>query len=58
MKILRAVLYTLGITCLLMVAFYRLWFLRQPDRTIPNNPTVFVSPANGKVVSVKKWTAA
>lgn len=41
-----------------MVAFYRLWFLRQPDRTIPNNPTVFVSPANGKVVSVKKWTAA
>ena len=58
MKIIRAVLYTLAIVLVGVLLFYRLWFLRQPERSIPNDATVFVSPANGKVVSVKKWTAS
>jgi phosphatidylserine decarboxylase len=57
MKWLQRAFYTAGIFCLLLVAFYRLWFLRQPQRNIPNNPAVFVSPANGKVVSVKTWNS-
>ena len=37
------------------LGYYKFWFLRQPERNIPHNPSVFVSPANGKVVSVKRW---
>ena len=58
MKIIRVVLYTLAIAAVAFLCFYRFWFLRQPQRNIPNNASVFVSPANGKVVSVKKWTAS
>ncbi|MCW5907573.1 MAG: phosphatidylserine decarboxylase family protein [Chitinophagales bacterium] len=57
MKWLQRACYTAGIVCLLLIAFYRFWFLRQPQRSIPNNPTVFVAPANGKVVSVKTWNS-
>ncbi len=32
--------------------FYYAFFLRQPDRTIPNNKDIFVSPANGKIVNI------
>ena len=57
MKIIKWLCYSLAFFCLFCVAYYRVWFLRQPDRKIPNNPSVFVSPANGVVVSVKRWTA-
>jgi phosphatidylserine decarboxylase len=55
MKWLQRLFYTLAILCLLCVAFYRIWFLRQPERTIPTEANVLVSPANGVVVAVKKW---
>lgn len=55
MKIFRWLCYSLAFVILFCVAYYRFWFLRQPDRNIPNNPSVFVSPANGVVVSVKHW---
>lgn len=40
-----------------LVAYYRFWFLRLPTRSIPNDVTAFISPANGEVVSVLHWTA-
>lgn len=36
-------------------AFYRFWFLRLPHRNIPHDNRVFVSPANGTVVSILHW---
>lgn len=36
-------------------AFHQLYFLRLPDRNIPNDPTAFVSPADGLVYAVKEW---
>lgn len=40
--------------CLLMGigAFYRLYFLRSPERAVPNDDTLFVSPANGKIIAI------
>jgi phosphatidylserine decarboxylase len=40
-----------------LLAYYKYWFLRMPARNIPKNDTVYVSPANGKIVSVKKWNS-
>ncbi|MFN8278197.1 MAG: phosphatidylserine decarboxylase [Chitinophagales bacterium] len=40
------------------LAFYRLWFLRQPARHIPHQASVLVSPANGQIVSVTHWNSA
>lgn len=57
MKIVQGVFYFLAAVCIACVVYYRVWFLRQPDRNIPNNQSVYVSPANGVVVSVRKWTA-
>lgn len=37
--------------------FYKLYFLRTPSRKIPNNNQVFVSPANGRVLSVRKFNS-
>lgn len=34
--------------------FYFLYFLRQPERNIPENENLFVSPANGKIISIMK----
>ena len=57
MKILKRVLFITFIISVLMVVYYQVWFLRKPARNIPNNNSVFVSPVNGKVVSIKHWTA-
>ena len=57
MKLLRYTFYTLGILILLGVLYYKVWFLRQPERNVPHNDKVYVSPANGVVVSVNKWNA-
>ncbi len=57
MRIIQWTFYFLAAVCIACVVYYRVWFLRQPDRNIPNNPAVYVSPANGVVVSVTRWTA-
>ena len=33
-------------------AFYRFYFLRSPERAVPNDDTLFVSPANGKIIAI------
>ena len=35
-------------------AFYRFYFLRDPIRAVPNDDTMFVSPANGKIIAIIK----
>jgi len=42
---------------LFVLAVFCLYFFRDPDRTIPSGP-VAVSPADGKVVGVKRESAA
>ena len=37
-----------------LLAVFVLWFFRNPERTIPADPEVVVSPADGKVLSVEK----
>ena len=52
---------TIGITLLVCliggVAFYRLWFLRQPERDVPVEAGLFISPANGRIAAVQTWAA-
>ena len=38
--------------CILAICFYRFYFLRQPQRNVPHDTTLFVSPANGKIISI------
>ena len=49
--------WTVVLLLVAMAAFYRFWFLRQPDRVVPDQPKVFVSPANGQVAAVVQWHA-
>lgn len=35
--------------------FYKFWFLRQPARNVPHDSHLFISPANGVVVSITRW---
>ncbi len=39
-----------------LLAYYRFWFLRLPDRALPNDPSAILSPANGEVVAIVHWT--
>jgi phosphatidylserine decarboxylase len=55
MRFLKRLLILILVIAGLLFAYYELWFLRKPDRNIPFNESVFVSPANGVVVSIKKW---
>jgi phosphatidylserine decarboxylase len=55
MRLLKQFLVVALVIAGLLFAYYEIWFLRKPDRNIPYNNSVFVSPANGVVVSVKKW---
>lgn len=57
MKILRNSLYAVTATIFVLATYYQFWFLRQPERNIPKNNSIFVAPANGKIVSVNKWNA-
>ena len=40
-----------GITLLLRI-FYQCYFLRTPLRKIPHDNALFVSPANGEIISI------
>ncbi len=55
MKILKRLLIVLLVLVIAAFAFYYFWFLRQPARNIPHNNNLYVSPANGEIVSIKKW---
>lgn len=55
MKILKRIFVALAVLVTAFLLYYQLWFLRQPARQFPNDAKVFVAPANGKVVAVKKW---
>ena len=55
MKLLKNLTIAIVAFVIFCLAYYQFWFLRQPARKIPNNNAVFVAPANGKVVSVRKW---
>ena len=55
MKILKQLVFVVVGVCVLVLGYYKVWFLRMPDRNIPHNNLVFVAPANGKIVSIKKW---
>jgi phosphatidylserine decarboxylase len=57
MKLLKALIYSAIILTVFLFAYYQVWFLRQPSRNIPGNSKVFVSPANGKIVSIHKWNS-
>lgn len=37
-----------------ILAFYFLFFLRNPIRNIPNDQSLFISPANGKIIAIIK----
>jgi len=40
------------------IGYYQFWFLRLPERTIPTDQNIFVSPANGVVSSVIHWDSS
>jgi phosphatidylserine decarboxylase len=41
----------------LVLAFFFLWFFRDPERAIPYEPGALVSPGDGKVTEIAKVTA-
>lgn len=57
-KSLKRAIFILAALILVSLAFYRFWFLRQPDRATPDDPTAFISPANGVIAAVVAWDSA
>lgn len=55
MKLLKYIFFSLLVIIISCALFYKFWFLRQPVRHVPHNKHVFVSPANGKIVSITTW---
>lgn len=53
----KATLYVAGAIAAGYV-FYKLWFLRAPSRKIPHDDNLFVSPANGKIIGIRKFNEA
>ncbi|MFT5382838.1 MAG: phosphatidylserine decarboxylase [Saprospiraceae bacterium] len=52
---LKKTLIGLVVVVVISFGYYQVWFLRQPSRNIPNDESIFVSPANGKVAAVTHW---
>lgn len=38
-----------------LLSFFFLWFFRDPERAIPEDPDIVVSPADGKVTSIADY---
>jgi len=55
--ILIAVLISIAALLILFLLFYFVVFLRNPERDIPKG-TGIVSPADGKVIRVEKFSAS
>ncbi len=55
--LLLGIVYALLFLIIALLLFWRLWFCRQPLRSIPKNPKLIVSPANGTVAVVKQFNA-
>ena len=51
-KILKIVGVSIFALLLIGRGFYAFYFLRSPQRAIPNNDELFVSPANGKIIAI------
>ena len=50
--IIRRVFWLFMIILVCCIAFYRCYFLRQPQRKVPNDESLFVSPANWKIIAI------
>lgn len=50
-------LITLSVVGLVYLT-YRYGFLRKPERNIPNNDSLFVSPANGTIISIRAYNTS
>ena len=37
---------------LLLLTLFVIWFFRNPERTMPENPLQIISPADGKVIGI------
>lgn len=53
-KMLVIAAITLLAIAIWLFLFYQFYFLRQPERAIPNHNQLFVSPANGKIIAIIK----
>lgn len=41
---------------LFLCALFVAWFFRNPERTVPDNPSQIISPADGKVIRIEEAT--
>jgi len=57
MNWLKKIVLVLVTPVVAFLLYYKFWFLRFPERNIPNDNTVFVSPANGKIVAIAPWNS-
>lgn len=55
MKLIKCLGIALVLFGILFASFYRFWFLRCPQRNVPQVENAFVSPANGQIVSITKF---
>ena len=49
----QVILTVLGILSLVMTVF-SLYFFRDPERDVPNDPSKIISPADGRIVAIEK----
>ncbi|PID34882.1 MAG: phosphatidylserine decarboxylase family protein [candidate division SR1 bacterium] len=54
-KILKYIIITILLFFFSGYLFYTCYFLRSPERNIPNDNTKFVSPANGEIIAIIRY---